>query len=76
MLKFLRDLRKRVTIGMVGGSDLKRIMNGAELGEDGVNLFDYTFAIALRAQLLSPRAWSAPHPPRAAARAACSASPV
>ena len=42
MLKFLRDLRKRVTIGMVGGSDLKKQQE--QLDPDVVNLFDYTFA--------------------------------
>ena len=42
VLQFLKDLRKRVTIGMVGGSDLKKQQE--QLDPDVVHMFDYTFA--------------------------------
>ncbi|OUU16525.1 MAG: hypothetical protein CBB97_22585 [Candidatus Endolissoclinum sp. TMED37] len=42
MLSFLKDLRRKVTIGIVGGSDLNK--QKEQLGNDVTNLFDYTFA--------------------------------
>lgn len=41
MLEFLAALRKKVTIGMVGGSDLDK--QKEQLGEDVLGMFDYTF---------------------------------
>lgn len=41
MLEFLKELRKRVMIGMVGGSDLKKQVE--QLGPDVLSMFDYCF---------------------------------
>ena len=41
MLAFLAALREKVTIGMVGGSDLSK--QKEQLGEDVVHMFDYLF---------------------------------
>mmetsp|Transcript_47611 Transcript_47611/g.126252 ORF Transcript_47611/g.126252 Transcript_47611/m.126252 type:complete len:259 (-) Transcript_47611:11-787(-) len=41
MKKFLSELRKRVTIGVVGGSDLAKAKE--QLGEDYLELVDYAF---------------------------------
>ena len=42
MLAFLADLRTKVTIGFVGGSDLKKQQE--QLGEDVLSMFDYCFS--------------------------------
>ncbi|KAJ7576853.1 eukaryotic phosphomannomutase [Mycena floridula] len=42
MIQLLRDLRKKVVIGFVGGSDLKKIIE--QLGSNAINEFDYAFA--------------------------------
>jgi len=45
MIKLLRDLRKRVVIGFVGGSDLGKISEQLAVdGSDAVQDFDYGFA--------------------------------
>ncbi|XP_042294235.1 phosphomannomutase 2 isoform X2 [Sceloporus undulatus] len=41
MAAFLQALRKRVTVGVVGGSDFGKIQE--QLGEDVVEKFDYVF---------------------------------
>lgn len=42
MLDFLKQLRKKVVIGMVGGSDLKKQYE--QLGDTVLEMFDYTFS--------------------------------
>ncbi|KAI7733642.1 hypothetical protein M8C21_028585 [Ambrosia artemisiifolia] len=42
MLKFMQDLRKVVTVGVVGGSDLVKISE--QLGSTVINDYDYVFA--------------------------------
>lgn len=42
MLEFLKELRKKVVIGMVGGSDLKKQYE--QLGSGVLDMFDYTFS--------------------------------
>ncbi|KAF5951304.1 hypothetical protein HYC85_009248 [Camellia sinensis] len=42
MLKFLQELRKVVTVGVVGGSDLVKISE--QLGNSVINDYDYVFA--------------------------------
>lgn len=42
MIDFLKKLRKKVVIGMVGGSDLKKQQE--QLGEGVLDMFDYTFS--------------------------------
>ncbi|KAI8545167.1 hypothetical protein RHMOL_Rhmol07G0020800 [Rhododendron molle] len=42
MLKFMQELRKVVTIGVVGGSNLVKISE--QLGKSVVNEYDYVFA--------------------------------
>lgn len=42
MLDFLKELRKKVVIAMVGGSDLKK--QKEQLGDDVLDMFDYTFS--------------------------------
>eukprot|EP00619_Florenciella_sp_RCC1007_P010324 CAMPEP_0205909734 /NCGR_PEP_ID=MMETSP1325-20131115/4062_1 /ASSEMBLY_ACC=CAM_ASM_000708 /TAXON_ID=236786 /ORGANISM="Florenciella sp., Strain RCC1007" /LENGTH=250 /DNA_ID=CAMNT_0053276055 /DNA_START=9 /DNA_END=758 /DNA_ORIENTATION=- len=42
MLAFLADLRTKVTIGFVGGSDLKK--QEEQLGKDVLSMFDYCFS--------------------------------
>ncbi|KAM4698114.1 phosphomannomutase 2 [Rhinophrynus dorsalis] len=42
MAKFLQDLRKKVKVGVVGGSDFDKIKE--QLGDDVVESFDYVFA--------------------------------
>eukprot|EP00172_Hildenbrandia_rubra_P001926 Plantae.Rhodophyta-Hildenbrandia_rubra.ctg25615.p1 GENE.Plantae.Rhodophyta-Hildenbrandia_rubra.ctg25615~~Plantae.Rhodophyta-Hildenbrandia_rubra.ctg25615.p1 ORF type:complete len:284 (+),score=57.86 Plantae.Rhodophyta-Hildenbrandia_rubra.ctg25615:358-1209(+) len=42
MVEFLTQLRSKVTIGIVGGSDLKK--QREQLGENVLEMFDYTFA--------------------------------
>ncbi|KAI8545162.1 hypothetical protein RHMOL_Rhmol07G0020800 [Rhododendron molle] len=42
MLKFMQELRKVVTIGVVGGSDLVKISE--QLGKSVINEYDYVFA--------------------------------
>ena len=42
MLDFLAKLRSKITIGIVGGSDLRK--QREQLGENVLQLFDYTFA--------------------------------
>jgi len=41
-LDFLQELRKHVTVGIVGGSDLHKICE--QLGDDAVNAYDYVFS--------------------------------
>ncbi|EKX41512.1 hypothetical protein GUITHDRAFT_88407 [Guillardia theta CCMP2712] len=41
MIKFLQDLRKRVTIGVVGGSDLAKAKE--QLGDDYLEIVDWAF---------------------------------
>lgn len=42
MIEFLAELRKKIYIGMVGGSDL--VKQREQLGEDVLSMFDYTFS--------------------------------
>lgn len=42
MLDFLKQLREKVFIGMVGGSDLKK--QREQLGDGVLDMFDYTFS--------------------------------
>lgn len=42
MLDFLQELRSKVYIGMVGGSDLKK--QKEQLGDNVLDMFDYTFS--------------------------------
>lgn len=42
MLEFLKALREKVVIGMVGGSDLKK--QREQLGEGVLDMFDYVFS--------------------------------
>ncbi len=42
MLDFLKALREKVVIGMVGGSDLKK--QREQLGDGVLDMFDYTFS--------------------------------
>lgn len=42
MLKFISELREKVTIGIVGGSDLGKIKE--QIGDDVLSLFDYVFS--------------------------------
>lgn len=42
LLSFLKELRGKVVIGMVGGSDLKK--QREQLGEGVLDMFDYTFS--------------------------------
>ena len=42
MLEFMMELKKHVTVGIVGGSDLSKIKE--QLGEDCVGKFDYLFS--------------------------------
>lgn len=42
MLEFMQDLRKVVTVGVVGGSDLVKISE--QLGKSVINDYDYVFA--------------------------------
>eukprot|EP00177_Eucheuma_denticulatum_P008031 GFKZ01014623.1.p1 GENE.GFKZ01014623.1~~GFKZ01014623.1.p1 ORF type:complete len:250 (-),score=55.42 GFKZ01014623.1:203-952(-) len=42
MIEFLKELRSKVVIGMVGGSDLKK--QKEQLGDDVLSMFDYTFS--------------------------------
>ena len=42
MRAFMRELRKRVTIGIVGGSDLIKIKE--QLGDGVIDEYDYVFA--------------------------------
>lgn len=42
MIQFLKELRSKVVIGMVGGSDLKK--QKEQLGDDVLSMFDYTFS--------------------------------
>lgn len=42
MISFLKELRSKVVIGMVGGSDLKK--QKEQLGEGVLDMFDYTFS--------------------------------
>uniref|UniRef100_A0A061R7Q3 Phosphomannomutase n=1 Tax=Tetraselmis sp. GSL018 TaxID=582737 RepID=A0A061R7Q3_9CHLO len=42
MLVFLKELRQKVSIGIVGGSDLIKIKE--QLGDDCTSIFDYTFS--------------------------------
>lgn len=42
MLAFLKELRSKVIIGMVGGSDLKK--QKEQLGDAVLHMFDYTFS--------------------------------
>lgn len=42
MLEFLKELRRKVVIGMVGGSDLKK--QREQLGDGVLDMFDYTFS--------------------------------
>jgi len=45
MIETLRALRKKVVIGFIGGSDLKKIREQLQIGtEDVVHEFDYSFA--------------------------------
>jgi len=41
MLKFLKDLGEKISVGIVGGSDLIKIRE--QLGEDGAHTFDERF---------------------------------
>ena len=43
MHDFLKDLRKKVTVGLVGGSDLAKIKEQMN-GEETFTNFDYVFA--------------------------------
>ncbi|PNH11350.1 Phosphomannomutase [Tetrabaena socialis] len=42
MLEFMQELRKKVKVGIVGGSDLHKIAE--QLGEGLINSYDYVFA--------------------------------
>lgn len=42
MISLLHELKKKVTIGFVGGSDLSKQQE--QLGPDAVNFFDFAFA--------------------------------
>ncbi|KAJ7525676.1 hypothetical protein O6H91_17G061400 [Diphasiastrum complanatum] len=42
MLQFLQDLRKRVAVGIVGGSDLSKISE--QLGKNAIMDYDYVFS--------------------------------
>ena len=42
MKTLLSDLRKKVVIGFVGGSDLAKQQE--QLGEDAIHMFDYAFS--------------------------------
>ena len=42
MLEFLKELRSKVTVGFVGGSDLKK--QEEQLGKDVLTMFDYCFS--------------------------------
>ncbi|XP_034259074.1 phosphomannomutase 1 isoform X1 [Pantherophis guttatus] len=42
--KFLQELRKRVMIGVVGGSDYSKIAEQLGEGDEVINKFDYVFA--------------------------------
>jgi phosphomannomutase len=42
MLEFMKDLSKKVTVGIVGGSDLPK--QEEQLGDGIVNLFPYNFS--------------------------------
>ncbi|GMP61557.1 hypothetical protein CsSME_00023971 [Camellia sinensis var. sinensis] len=42
MLDFMKELRKVVTVGVVGGSDLVKISE--QLGKSVINDYDYVFA--------------------------------
>ncbi|KAI9074162.1 hypothetical protein K1719_043877 [Acacia pycnantha] len=42
MLKFMQELRKVVTVGVVGGSDLVKISK--QLGNTVINDYDYVFS--------------------------------
>lgn len=42
IIEFLKELRSKVIIGMVGGSDLKK--QKEQLGDDVLSMFDYTFS--------------------------------
>lgn len=42
MLAFLKELRSKIIIGMVGGSDLQK--QKEQLGEGVLDMFDYTFS--------------------------------
>lgn len=42
MLSFLKELRSKIIIGMVGGSDLKK--QREQLGEGVLDMFDFTFS--------------------------------
>uniref|UniRef100_A0A8B9Q1B1 Phosphomannomutase n=1 Tax=Apteryx owenii TaxID=8824 RepID=A0A8B9Q1B1_APTOW len=42
--KFLQELRKRVKIGVVGGSDYSKIAEQLGEGDEVINKFDYVFA--------------------------------
>lgn len=44
MIQLLRDIRKKVVIGFVGGSDLVKISEQLAVGSDVVQDFDYAFA--------------------------------
>lgn len=42
MLHFLKELRSKIVVGMVGGSDLKK--QKEQLGDGVLDIFDYTFS--------------------------------
>ncbi|GBF92129.1 phosphomannomutase A1 [Raphidocelis subcapitata] len=42
MLEFLQELRKHVTVGIVGGSDLVKIQE--QLGSNALDVYDYVFS--------------------------------
>jgi len=45
MSEFMKELRQRVTLGVVGGSDLKKIVEQIATSQDDlVNSYDYTFS--------------------------------
>ena len=46
VLEFLASLREKVTIGFVGGSDLKK--QKEQLGDGVLGMFDYCFRFVLR----------------------------
>lgn len=42
VIRFLADLRGKITIGFVGGSDLKKQLE--QLGPNVLDMFDYCFS--------------------------------
>ena len=45
MLQFLADLRKKVTVGVVGGSDLAKAKE--QLGEDYLDIIDWSRCVSV-----------------------------